>query len=351
MEMTSFSELFFNPVAQVKFIHTVAAGYVTGAMFVLSISAYYLLRKRDVPFARRSFAVAAGFGLASICSVIILGDESGYEVGDVQKAKLAAIEAEWHTEEPPAAFTLFGFPNDETMETEYAIKIPYVMGIIATRSLDTPVMGIKELIEENEQRVRSGMEAYDLLVQLRNGSLNPVIKHEFEQVKGDLGYGLLLKKYTDNVTDATEEQIKAAARDSVPKVAPLFWTFRIMVACGFTMLIIFAMSFYYCAKREEYKHKWLLRVAMFALPLPWIAAETGWFVAEYGRQPWTISGILPTHLSTSSISVESVYGSLIAIVVFYTLLMIIEVYLMLRFVRLGPSSLHTGRYHFESKTS
>jgi cytochrome d ubiquinol oxidase subunit I len=124
-----------------------------------------------------------------------------------------------------------------------------------------------------------------------------------------------------------------------------------MVACGFTMLIIFAMSFYYCAKREEYKHKWLLRVAMFALPLPWIAAETGWFVAEYGRQPWTISGILPTHLSTSSISVESVYGSLIAIVVFYTLLMIIEVYLMLRFVRLGPSSLHTGRYHFESKTS
>ena len=94
MELTSFSEVFFNPVAQVKFIHTVAAGYVTGAMFVLSISAYYLLRKRDIGFARRSFAVAAGFGVAAICSVILLGDESGYEVGDVQKTKLAAIEAE-----------------------------------------------------------------------------------------------------------------------------------------------------------------------------------------------------------------------------------------------------------------
>ena len=87
--------LLLNPVAQVKFVHTVAAGYTTGAMFVLGISSYYLLKNRDVAFARRSFAIAAAFGMASILSVLVLGDESGYETGEVQKVKLAAIEAEW----------------------------------------------------------------------------------------------------------------------------------------------------------------------------------------------------------------------------------------------------------------
>ncbi|NLZ78014.1 MAG: cytochrome bd-I ubiquinol oxidase subunit CydA, partial [Gammaproteobacteria bacterium] len=137
MEVTDFAALIFNPVAQVKFVHTVAAGYVTGSIFVLAISSWYLLKKRDLGFARRSFAIASAFGLASILSVIILGDESGYEIGDVQKTKLAAIEAEWHTEEAPAAFTLVGLPNMKTQSTDYAIKIPYAMGIIATRSLDT----------------------------------------------------------------------------------------------------------------------------------------------------------------------------------------------------------------------
>lgn len=348
MELTSFAEVFFNPVAQVKFIHTVAAGYVTGAMFVLSISAWYLLKKRDIAFARRSFAVAAGFGLASICSVIVLGDESGYELGDVQKTKLAAIEAEWETTEPPAAFTLFGLPNEDTMETDYAIKIPYVMGLIATRSVDEPVTGIKELIEENKERIRNGMHAYALLEKLRNGETDSNTIAAFDAVKDDLGYGLLLKRYTESISDASEEQIAAAARDSIPGVAPMFWAFRVMVASGFAMLIIFALAFYHCAKRQESLQRGFLWLVVFALPLPWIAAETGWFVAEYGRQPWSISGILPTFLSTSTLAVSDVWNSLIALISFYTLLLIIEMYLMIHFVRQGPSSLHTGQYHFET---
>ncbi len=120
-----------------------------------------------------------------------------------------------------------------------------------------------------------------------------------------------------------------------------------MVASGVAMLLIFALAFYHCAKRQEYKKPWLLRIALFALPLPWIAAEAGWVDAEVGCQPWSISGILPTHLSVSSISVDTVYSSLMAFIVFYTLLFIVEMYLMIRFARLGPSSLHTGRYHFE----
>jgi cytochrome bd ubiquinol oxidase subunit I len=347
MELTSFPDLFFNPIAQVKFVHTVAAGYVTGSMFVLGISAYYLLNNRDVAFARRSFRIAAGFGLASILSVIVLGDESGYTVGEVQKAKLATIEAEWETEEAPASFTLIGFPNEDTMRTDYAIKFPWLLGLIATRTYDEKVGGIKQILDNNRERIKNGMLAYQSLEKLRKDAANPVLRAEFATLQDDLGYGLLLKKYTPNVVDATPEQIEAATRTSIPKVAPMFWAFRGMVFSGVIMLFIFVTAFYFNAKRTAHSKRWLLRLAFYGMPLPWIAAELGWVVAEYGRQPWTIAGILPTHLSSSSLSVDQLYLSLAGFALFYTVLLCIELFLMVKYVKLGPSSLHTGRYHFE----
>ena len=195
MEMLSFSELVLNPVAQVKFVHTVAAGYVTGAMFVLGISSYYLLKGRDIPFAKRSFAIAASFGLAAVLSVIVLGDESGYEMGDVQKTKLAAIEAEWETQPPPAAFTLFAIPNQETMENRFAVQIPFALGIIATRSLDTPVIGLRDLMSQHEVRIRNGIQAYSLLEKLRSGNTDPAVREAFSKTKQDLVFCLFLKFY------------------------------------------------------------------------------------------------------------------------------------------------------------
>lgn len=347
MEMTSFSEVLFNPVAQVKFIHTVSGGYVAGSMFVLSISAWYLLKGRDLGFAKRSFAIAAGFGLASILSVILLGDESGYETGEVQKTKLAAIEAEWETEPAPAAFTLVGFPDQEARETHNAVKIPYVMGIIATRSLDEEVMGLNDIIKENEGRLRDSKQTYALFEKIRQGEATDEEKAEFQEIKGNLGFALHLKQYAPNVVDATEEQIQKAAIDTIPHVAPIFWSFRIMVAAGFTMLGIFALAFFYTARRTVFTKRWFLWVSFLSLPLPWIAIETGWFVAEYGRQPWAVGEILPTSAAVSSLTYNDILASLIGFVVFYTILLIIEVYLMQKFARLGPSSLHTGRYYHE----
>ena len=351
MEMTSFAELVLNPVAQVKFIHTAAAGYVAGSMFVLGISAYYMLKGRDVAFAKRSFSVAAGFGLAAILSVIVLGDESGYELGDVQKTKLAAMEAEWETHEPPAGFTVVGFPDQEAEETRGAVKIPWIMGIIATRSVDEEVMGLKDIMKLNEARIRSGMVAYDYLQKLRGGDGTEENKAMFEKHKADLGYGLLLMAYTPNVIDATEEQIQLAAKSSIPRVAPIFWTFRIRVASGFTMLLIFVLAFYYNAKRVIEHKRWLLKVALFAIPLPWIAIETGWFVAEFGRQPWAIGEVLPTFLATSSLTTGDLIFSMAGFIAFYTFLLLIEMWLMFHFARKGPSSLGTGKYHFETNKS
>ncbi|MGN2483793.1 cytochrome ubiquinol oxidase subunit I [Acinetobacter calcoaceticus] len=349
MELVDFGALIFNPVAQVKFVHTVSAGYVTGAIFVLAISSYYLLKKRDLPFARRSFAIAAIFGLASTLSVILLGDESGYELGDVQKTKLAAIEAEWDTHPAPAPFTLFGIPNHEEMQTNYAVKIPYALGLIATRSTTKEVTGLKDLMQQHEVRIRNGMLAYAELEKLRAGDRSPELLASFEKNQKDLGYGLLLKKYVPNVVDANEQNIKAAVKDTVPNVTALFFSFRAMVASGFLMLLLFILATWAVAKRNAENKPWLLKYALFALPLPWIAAQTGWYVAEGGRQPWSIGEILPTHLSTSSLSSGDVWGSILALAAFYTALLIIEMYLMIKFARLGPSSLHTGKYHFEKQ--
>ena len=353
MELTSLGAVFFNPVAQVKFVHTVASGYVTGAMFVLGISSWYLLKGRDIPFARRSFAIAASFGTASILSVIVLGDESGYELGDVQQVKLAAIEAEWKTHEPPAAFTLIGWPDDEAQYTHYAVRIPYAFGLVATRSVDKPVLGIDDLKARNEQRIRNGMVAYGLLQELRAereaGGVSDATRSAFEAVKADLGYGLLLKQDVPDVVSADAAAIQAAVDRSIPKVWPLFFGFRIMVAAGFFMLVVFLLAFYESTRHHIGEKKWVLRMAFYSIPLPWIAAECGWIVAEYGRQPWSIGEILPTHLSASNLAAADVWSSLIAIVVFYIGLFIVEMFLMLHFVRKGPSSLGTGRHHFEGE--
>ncbi len=347
MELKSFSALFFNPVAQVKFVHTVGAGYVTASMFVLAISSWYILKGRDLAFARRSFAVAVGFGLASILSVIVLGDQSGFVAGQVQKVKLAAMEAEWHTEAPPSHFTLFGFPEQDRMKTLAPVRIPWVGGLLITRSLDTPVPGIDELIREAEQRIKKGMTAYAMLERIRAGDRSHPVVAAFEANRQDLGYGLLLKPYTDRVVDATQAQIHRAALDTIPDVAALFWTFRFMVGLGFWMLALIGMGFYFCATRVFEKKRWLLRLFLYSLPAPWIAAELGWFVSEYGRQPWSIGEVLPTFLSTSSLTSGDLVGSITGLVLLYTVFLIVELYLMVKFARRGPSSLHTGRYHFE----
>lgn len=350
MEMTSFADLIFNPVAQVKFVHTVSGGYTTGAIFVLAISSYFMLRGKNIAFAKRSFAIAAAFGLAAISSTILLGDESGYEIGDVQKTKLAVMEAEWETQPAPADFNLIAIPNEAEQKNDFSIKIPYALGIIATRSLTEEVEGIKDIKVRYEGRIRNGMVAYGLLQDLKNGNDTPENREAFNAVKKDLGYGLLLKRYTENVVDATEEQIKQATNDSVPNVAPMFWTFRIMVACGFFMLFIFLYAFYQSARNAIGSKRWFLRLALWSFPLPWIAVETGWFVAEYGRQPWTIGEVLPTHLSTSSLTPLDVMGSMAGFVVLYTIFLVAEVYLMQKYIRKGPGSLGTGRYDDDTNT-
>ncbi len=343
MELDSIRDVIFNPVAQSKFVHTVSAGYVTGAIFVLAISAWYLLRGRHVEFAKRSATVALSFGLAAALSVVVLGDESGYTVTEHQKMKLAAIESEWHTEPAPAAFTIFGFPDMATHETHAQVHIPWLLGLIATRSVDTPVDGIYELVARARGRIVNGIPAATALRALRRDPADTSARGILQAHAGDLGYALLLRKYVDDPATATAAQIDQAAWDTVPNVGPIFWSFRVMVGLGLFFIGLFAVGFYLAARRRLAGNRAFLTVAFWSLPLPWIAAELGWFVCEHGRQPWSIEGVLPTFLAVSPVPLASVALSLAGFVLFYTVLAVIDVYLLRKYIRIGPGSASTPR--------
>ncbi len=340
MEVTSFFDVVFNPVAQAKFVHTVSAGYVTASIFVLGVSAWYLLNRRFVELAKRSMTVAASFGLAASLSVVVLGDESGYLTTEHQRMKMAAMEAMWHTEPAPAAFNLFGIPDQATRETRFAVQVPWVLGLIGTRSLTQEIPGITNLVDEAKDNIRDGIRAYDALQAIRAvppGSVAPEEANAaFGEIGHRLGYALLLQRYVADPREATPEDIEKAAWDTVPNVPTMFFAFRAMVGLGFFFILLTGTFFWLSARRKLDTSPLLLKVAVLAIPLPWIAAELGWIVAEVGRQPWIIEGVLPTAAAVSNLGAAMVLTTLCGFIAIYSALFVVEMTLMVRAIRKGP---------------
>ncbi|WP_374575269.1 cytochrome ubiquinol oxidase subunit I [Phenylobacterium sp.] len=339
MEVSSFRDVLFNPVAQAKFVHTVSAGYTTASVFVLGISALMLLWGKWPGVAKRSFAVAAAFGLASSLSVVVLGDESGYALTDNQKMKLAALEAMWETEPAPAGLTAFGVPDQKTHTTHFEVKIPYVLGLIATRSIDRPVEGILPLVAQAQDRIENGVKAYDALERIKASPDDKAARADFEMHRADLGYALLLKRYVADPRTADEATIRKAAFDTVPNVPVMFWVFRAMAGLGFFFIAVFATAFVLASMRRC-DTKWFLRLAVAIIPLPWLAAESGWLLAELGRQPWAVDGVLPTFLGGSSLTKGQVWLTIIGFTLLYSTLAVVEIGLIVRTVRRGPYAHH-----------
>ncbi|MFN3469926.1 MAG: cytochrome ubiquinol oxidase subunit I [Novosphingobium sp.] len=339
MEVTDFYSVLFNPVAQAKFVHTVSAGYVAASVFVMGVSAWYLLKGKWTNVARRSMMVASAFGLAASLSVVVLGDESGYALTDNQKMKLAAIEAMWHTEEAPAGLSIFGIPDLEAQKTHFEVKIPYVLGLISTRSLTGEVMGINELVLKADERIRSGIIAYDAVEKLKVNRNDMAAREQFERHKADLGYAMLLKRHVADPRAATDQQIMQAAKDTIPNVPVMFWLFRIMAGLGFFFIAFFAMAFW-CASACQFNKRWFLKIAVAIIPLPWIAIEFGWMLAEIGRQPWAVEGVLPTFLAASSLTMGQIWATIIGFTLLYGALALIEVRLMIAMIRKGPVEHH-----------
>jgi len=244
----------------------------------------------------------------------------------------------WHTEPAPASFMLFGLPDTANRTTHAEVRVPWMLGLIATHSTDEPVQGIYELVARARERIVSGIPAYTALRAVRADPHDAAARAILAAHAADLGYALLLRRYVSDPATATPAQIDRAAWDTVPSVGWLFWSFRIMVALGFFFIAFFAWGFWLAARRRVDNQSRFLRIALWSLPLPWIAAELGWVVAEHGRQPWAIEGVLPTFLAVSPIPASSVATSLAGFVLFYTTLAVVDVMLLRKYIRLGPAT-------------
>ena len=254
METVNLIDLFLNPIAQIGFAHTVLAGYTTAAVFVIGISSFYLLHQKHVAFAKRSMAIGLGFGLVSSLMVMVLGDQQGILAYKTQPLKLAAIEAEWETQKPPSNFNMIAFPSQSEQKNYAEVQIPALLGLLATHSYDQKIYGVKTILYEGytdvdgvaipavTTRIANGAKAYEAMIKMRKGQASQLHEALYNQYKNDIGYGMLLQRYIDQnqpLTGATQDQIKQAALDTVPDVAWVFWTFRVMQKLRIVGKVIF----------------------------------------------------------------------------------------------------------------
>lgn len=342
MELTNFGALIFSNDAQTKFVHTSVAGYVTAAIFVTAVSAYYLARKRHVELAKRSFQMASIFGVLSVAGVLTLGDALGFVAAQAQPSKLASMEAMWQTEPAPAAFNIAAWPDNQARKNTWALQVPYVLTPLMTHTMDTPVPGVDQIVADAAKRIKNGIPAVNALKVLSSNPSDPAALAQFNAHKADLGYGFLVKRYAagQDTANATDADIAKASESVVPNVFWMFWVFRLMVAFGLLMLAYFVIAVILSLRGDVGRQQWFLKLAPWMIPVPFLACEMGWLTAEIGRQPWTVFGLLPTWMSASSHSVGYMTFSLIGFVLLYSIFIAVEVYLMAKFIRKGPDEDH-----------
>lgn len=324
-----------NPAAQSRFIHLMGACYLIAATLVLAVSAWYLLRDRNVRIARRSLTVAASFGLAAALSLGVLGDHAGYAASPGQQMRIAALAAEWHTRAAPAPFTVFGLPDSGRRATRAAAELPWALGLGVTHSWRKSVAGLDDLEALNAARIRDGIAA---LTVLDTPWANPTGVGDTVFDLGDnpnLGYALLLLRDTRRPAFANDAQIAAAARGTIPNVPLLFWAFRGVILLGLYSIFLFGFAFWLASTRRL-DARGFLRLAAWSLPLPWIAGALGWVVSEAGRGPWLVDGMLPVTVADASRSDVAV-GAIACLVI--AGLAVAGMVLGVRLVRTGPDGL------------
>ncbi len=347
-EMTSFSEVLFSPVAMNKFSHTVTSSFVLAAVFVLGVSAWYLLRGREQAMAKRSMKVAGMFGLIFALVAALSGDRSGAVVAEVQPMKLAAMEALYDGEQG-ASLTVIGLlrPEDERRAGKphyFRIDIPKMLSIMSFRDADAYVAGINDLVNGNPERgimpaaekIGRGRRAIAELARYRDAlqrgdrAVADEVRALFDPSTAEgagflkeyfayLGYGYL----------TSPEQI-------VPNVPVLFYSFRIMVGAGCFFILLFAAVLWLLRRDRLERYRWLLWTAILAVPLAYIASQAGWIVAEMGRQPWAIQDLMPTSVAVSDMSAASVKVTFFLFLALFTALLAAELSIMFKQISIGP---------------
>jgi cytochrome d ubiquinol oxidase subunit I len=331
--MVNFFDVALSPTAVFKFLHTVSQAYIIGSLFVVSVSAWFILKNRHLIFAKKSIVIASVFGLISSVFVGITGDSSAYDVAHKQPMKLAAMEGLYDGEKNADLYA-FGFLNNRTDNQNFnGIRLPSMLSIMAFRDANAFVPGINDLVNgKNEEGILSAetrMEKGRLAIQAlsgykeakKNGNtpLASEMLNLFETNYPHFGYG-----YFDDKNDI------------VPNVPLTFYSFHLMVALGLFFVLFFAWLLFAVIKDKLTNNKLLLRISLWSVLLGYIASELGWIVAEVGRQPWTIQDLLPVGVATSHLSVGSVQTTFFMFLTIFTVLLIAEIKILTTQIKKGP---------------
>ncbi len=333
-EMSDFWAILFSPTAMSKFFHTVTSAYTLSACFVIGVSTWYILKRRNYEFARKSILLASVFGVFSILATIYTGDSSAQDVTRTQPMKLAAMEA-LNDGHEGVALTVIGvltdsgtLPTTRMKETRYGIAIPKLLSFLGYHNFNAYVPGINDILNgytsfegktypSIEQRMANGRTAIEALkgykqaVKEKNDTLADQQLQVLRDNYADFGYGYLESPY-----------------DAIPPVPLVFYSFRIMVGLGMLFVALFVFSWWYAKKRKFDKLRFFPYIAIVCVPLAYLASQCGWIVAEVGRQPWVVQNLMPTNVAVTRIASGWVVTTFWMFAVLFTLLLIAELKIM-----------------------
>ena len=337
-EMTSFAEVALSPVAVDKFVHTVLSAWVLGAVFVVGVSSWYLLKQRHLEFARKSLRVGAVFGLISSALIMLSGHHSAYTVAQTQPMKLAAMEALYKggTDQPLtiiAGINPFQQPDYET-EDEASLKlaVPYALSFLATNDLHGYVPGVRDILDGYTKP--DGTRELSLDEKIQRGQCAITALQEYRKAKKDGAPEEFLGEVSSQVQENMPYFGYGYVSDRaqvVPYIPVCFYAFRVMVGGGCLFILLFLIMLW--------KPKtWSYWFALLCIPVAYIVSEAGWLVAEFGRQPWTIQDMLPTWVSVSQLGSSSVMLTFLLFLILFTTLLAVEISIMCKAIKKGPET-------------
>ncbi len=345
-EMINFWEVLLSPFAINKFIHTITSGFVLASIFVIGVSAWYLLKQREVTLARRSMVVASVFGLLSSFVLIFSGDSSTKLIARVQPMKFAALEGLYDGEAGAPLITigvLSAAPGENTVHNvkdfAFKLEIPNFLSYMAFGNFDAFVPGINDLINGNPdqgiiptaEKIERGKYARETLATLKDA----------RDRNDEATYNSLKQKFDDpEFIDVYFKYFGYGFIDNpintIPSVPVAFYSFHLMVGLGFYFVLLLAVILIKTFRNKIDRSKFWLRLALWSIPLAYLASQSGWVLAELGRQPWVVQDLLPTMAAISHLNTSTVQVTFFLFLVLFTSLLIAEVSIMVTQVKKGP---------------
>ncbi len=346
-EMTSFWEVALSPVAVNKFFHTVASSFVLAALFVVGVSAWYLLRRREERMARGSIAIASFFGAVFAVVTAVTGDRSGAVVARVQPMKLAAMEA-LYDGEAGASLTVVGLLRRDRADADgpfrFRIGIPKLLSWMSFRDAESYVPGIRDLVAGNAER---GILSAEEMMARGRKAVAELGRYRAAREAGDRAAMAAVERKFDPAAPEGEEFLREyfayfgygyleSPAQTVPNVPLLFYSFRVMVGAGVFFIVLLAAVWWLNRRGTLASARWLLRLCVWMIPVAYLASQAGWAVAEAGRQPWAVQNLMPVGVAASKIPSASVGTTFFLFLALFTVLLAVEISILLRQIRLGP---------------